>query len=209
MHITTVVDMIRCALPTESRYIVVDTETTGLDRFVHQPWEVAWCDITQALTGQRDLDDLPIHEVRLPHTLDGADPVSLEISQYDARTADRAQAASAEQVRALWVDLGGLDERRDKPVIIGSNPAFDQGMLSGLFHRHGLDTDPWYQRPIDIADIAYFAHGITKRGQRPGLSAIAEHLGLATPARHSAAGDVVTTAQALLALAMVPTTVTT
>lgn len=186
------------------RYIVLDTETTGLDPFVHQPWEVAWADVTDVLSGRARPDDVTIHEMRLPHCLDAADPVSLDIGRYAQRTSDGAPTATPEQVHALWVTLGGLDDRAKKPTIIGSNPGFDQAMLGGLFHRQGLDSNPWYQRPLDIADVAYFGHGLSNDGARPGLSWLADWLALDTPARHSAAGDVVTTVQALLALNRAP-----
>ena len=68
--------------PTVNRLIVLDTETTGLDRFRHQPWEVAWCDITPAVRECASVDGLPVHTLLLPHSAEDADPAALRIGRY-------------------------------------------------------------------------------------------------------------------------------
>ena len=51
--------------------VFVDVETTGLNEDVHQVFEVAWA-----------LDVGPVHSFTVPHTLDQADDMALEINRY-------------------------------------------------------------------------------------------------------------------------------
>lgn len=183
-----------------NRLIVLDTETTGLDRHTHQPWEVAWCDITTAAAGHVPLSACPVHTLLLPHTLDAADPVSLEVGRYEDRCVGEPVPASA--VRVLWARLGGdTDDRKRKPVIVGSNPGFDTAMLGGLFHRHGLDSSPWYQRSIDVSDMARFGLGwVSDSGLPLGMEPLTQRLGIDHEGAHTAAGDVAATCEVLLRL---------
>lgn len=50
----------------------IDTETTGLDPRIHQPYEVCWW---------REDEDEP-NTLRLPHTLEYADQQALNIGRY-------------------------------------------------------------------------------------------------------------------------------
>ena len=187
--------------PTVNRLIVLDTETTGLDRFRHQPWEVAWCDITPAVRECASVDGLPVHTLLLPHSAEDADPAALRIGRYEERCV--GPIATSADVHALWETLGGtIEEPKRKPVIIGSNPGFDEAMLGGLFHRHGLPSDPWYQRPIDVSDIARFGMGwVSATSRLPlGLGLLSERLGVTNSAEHTAAGDVRATCEVYLRL---------
>lgn len=176
------------------RLIVVDTETTGLDPHVHQPWEVAWCDITRAVTHDVPLSTCQTRVLHLPHSLRDADPVALRVGRYDER-AGGLTSASPDAVHAMWRDLGGGAERPDKPVLVGSNPAFDAAMLGGLFHRSGLDVTPWHYRTLDVGDMAFWGLGWEDEHGAPlRLSALADRLGHVNGAAHTAAGDVATTA---------------
>lgn len=186
---------------TRSRLIVLDTETTGLDRFRHQPWEVAWCDITPAVEGQAPLASLDVRTLLLPHTVEGADPEALRIGRYAERCT--GTVATLDDVRVLWSTLGGdVADRKHKPIIIGSNPAFDQSMLGGLFHRHGLSSDPWYQRSTDVSDIARFGLGWVSEGSGLplGLGRLSERLGVCNEDAHTAASDVRATCEVYLRL---------
>lgn len=186
--------------PVRNRLIVLDTETTGLNAWRHQPWEVAWCDVTSAVTGDAPLDSLPVYTLLLPHSVEDANPISLEIGRY----ADRCtgEEASVEDVFDLWAALGGMvaDNKR-KPILVGSNPAFDAGMLGGLFHRHGLPSSPWYQRSTDVSDMARFGLGwVSDEGLPLGLGPLSERLGVVNHGAHTAAGDVRATSEVFLRL---------
>lgn len=149
----------------------LDTETTGLDPRVHQPWEVCWW---------REDDPMPVSAL-LPHTLDHADPVALDINRYHER-----------EIEPDWCDpdrWGIVDHLRARlagVTLVGSNPGFDAGMLRPL-----LRCEPWHHRPINVADGAMFLFG----WDRPkGLDKITLELrsrGYEIPEPdHSAEGDV-------------------
>lgn len=152
----------------------VDVESTGLNPAVHMPWEACWW---------REDDAEPCTRI-LPHTLDHADPVALEINRYHEReiTPDWTDATRWAAVDTLRVDLAGV-------TIVGSNPGFDIGMLAPL-----LRCSPWHHRPINVADMAMTLFG----WDRPkGLDKITPELrargyDISEP-DHSAEGDVRTT----------------
>lgn len=109
----------------------IDTETTGLDPRIHQPYEVSWW---------RE-DEAKPHAVHLPHTLDYADQKSLEIGGYfrrDMAPIRDAGFARAQVMNALvWTTL------------VGCNPAFDAAMLTRF-----IGGPVWHYRHINIADAA-------------------------------------------------------
>lgn len=187
--------------PSANRLIVLDTETTGLDQNRHQPWEVAWCDITPAVAGDAPLASLPVRTMLLPHTVEGADPVALEIGRYEERFV--GEVATPDEVRDLWGLLGGdIPEPKRRPVVIGSNPGFDVGMLGSLFHRHGLYSNPAYQRCTDVSEIARWGLGwVSSESHLPlGLGLLTERLGVQNADAHTAASDVRATCEVYMRL---------
>lgn len=187
--------------PTENRLIVLDTETTGLDQNRHQPWEVAWCDVTPAALDDHPLAELPVHTMLLPHTMEDADPVALEVGRYAERCT--GSVATPDDVRELWGLLGGtVADPKQRPLVIGSNPGFDVGMLGGLFHRHGLDSAPAYQRCTDVSEIARWGLGWVSEGSHLplGLGLLTERLGVSNVDAHTAASDVRATCEVYLRL---------
>lgn len=179
----------------QPRMIVADVESTGLDPFVHQATEVAWWDSATGTYG----------ELVLPHTLDNADPLALEIQRYQERGIATARRANQCEVAGLWGFLGGsIEDRYAKPVLVGSNAGFDAGMLGGTFHRAGFTpSQPWYYRPRDVAEIARSGLGwVDENGHPPNLKRLTERLDITVPdgAAHTAIGDVRTTVQILTRL---------
>lgn len=159
----------------------LDTETTGLNPAVHMPWEVCWW-----IEGA----DEPRTEL-LPHVLDFADPVALDMNRYHEREIEPGWCVPErwQPVADLRVDLVGV-------TIVGSNPGFDMGMLAPL-----LRCQPWHYRPLNIADGAMWIFG----WDRPkGLAAIVAELidrGYDIPRPdHSAEADVRATRAAYYAL---------
>lgn len=153
----------------------IDTETTGLDARIHQPYEVAWW-----------LEDEP--EPRsswLAHDLTYADPKALDIGGYWDRKAWAAQDGGwmfTESQRTLGLVLEGV-------TLVGSNPAFDAAMLTRY-----IGAPVWHHRMIDVSNVAMVVFDT----DRPlGLAAIQEWLansGYEIPEPdHTAEGDVRTT----------------
>lgn len=177
------------------RMIVADVETTGLCPFTHQATEVAWWDSATDEYG----------ELVLPHTLDQADPMALEVQRYDERGVADLPHATPSQVKDLWTLFGGeTEDRAAKPILVGSNAGFDAAMLGGTFHRAGLaPSQPWYYRPLDVASIAQWGLGwVDDNGHPLKLFRLAERLDVTVPdnAAHTAIGDVRTTVQVLTRL---------
>lgn len=119
----------------------VDTETTGLDPFLHDVWEVA-------VIVREDGDDTE-HTFRLPPDLSLAEAKALEINRYMERVTapgwkwdDRRTAA-----RQLYRLLDGA-------VMVGSNPAFDAEFLAHFFGSYFEKPKPWHYRTIDVTTLA-------------------------------------------------------
>lgn len=120
----------------------VDTETTGLDPFLHDAWEIA---VVLRKAGDADTE----HVFRILPDISNADPKALRINRYFERvTADGWQwddrQAAAQRMYGL---LNGA-------VMVGSNPAFDAEMIAHLFGHYYDQPKPWHYRTIDVATLA-------------------------------------------------------
>lgn len=154
----------------------VDTETTGLDPFLHDAWEIA---IILRVDG---VDTEHVYTVE--PDLTNATPRALEINRYHERTSADGwhwnnAADTAYKVHNL---LDGV-------VLVGSNPAFDAAMVRNLIGRHypyrfkQFNPTPWHYRQIDVATMAAgYLYGQAERMTRQDCDAswygkVAEHLG--------------------------------
>lgn len=117
--------------------VFLDTETTGLDPFVHDVWEIAW---------SVDADPVIQSEI-LVHTLKTADPEALELNGYWKRFPKGARS------RGPGVDLE-LRKLLEGVTIVGANPTFDAAFL-----QHRWRAQPWHYRLIDISSMAVQAFG--------------------------------------------------
>ena len=77
--------------------VFIDTETTGLDPRIHQPYEVSWW---------REGKEAP-SALWLPHTLDLADPKALAIGGYWERGGEPLSTDSDWERRILVRELRG------------------------------------------------------------------------------------------------------
>jgi DNA polymerase III epsilon subunit-like protein len=176
----------------------VDTETTGLDPFLHDAWEIAII----LRVGGIDTE----HTFRIKPDLTNATPRALEINRYHERT-------SASDWR--WQQPRDAADRVHRllqwAVLVGSNPSFDAAMIRNLIGRHHPQSDvnptPWQYRAIDIATLAAgYLHGslTMKAGGDRGIFAddyptlpyksydLSEAVGVKRPAgdvAHTALGD--------------------
>lgn len=152
----------------------IDTETTGLDPRIHQPYEVCvW----------REDEDEP-RTYGLAHDLTYADPMALKIGNYFERGFAREQdGAWTNGVRDQRGHLAGI---LHGVTLVGSNPAFDAAMLTRY-----IGSPVWHYRLINVAEGAMWKFG----WDRPkGLADIVTHLrslGWDIPdPDHTAEGDV-------------------
>ena len=156
----------------------VDTETTGLDPRIHQPYEVSFW---------HEVSDKPVTSW-LPHDLTHADAAALKIGGYWERGADR-ESLQRMTPRTLASCLVGV-------TLVGSNPAFDAAMLTRF-----IGAPVWHHRMIDVAQAAMW---VLDTGRPIGLAEVRTRLvdlGYEIPEPdHTAEGDVRTTRAAYAAL---------
>jgi hypothetical protein len=149
----------------------IDTETTGLDPRIHQPYEVCvW----------REDWEHP-NTFGLPHTLECADQQALAIGRYFERECMYRNGDHTTS-RVLAKHLRGV-------TLVGSNPAFDAAMLTRV-----IGTAVWHHRLINVAEGGMWTFG----WDRPkGLADVATECrarGYEIPEPdHTAEGDVRTT----------------
>lgn len=147
----------------------IDTETTGLDPRIHQPYEVAFW---------REDDDEPTC-LDMPHTLAHADSAALRIGGYFDRHMMPWQETTSATERHL------IRRLRDV-TLVGSNPSFDAAMLTRF-----LGAPVWSHRLINVAEGAMWVFGWD---EPRGLARVAEECrarGYDIPEPdHTATGDV-------------------
>lgn len=149
----------------------IDTETTGLDPRIHQPYEVCFW-----LEGADEPTTL-----WLPHTLEHADAQALRIGGYFDR--DQVPWVDDNYAREWLIrDLRGV-------TLVGANPAFDAAML-----RRFIGTEVWHYRFIDVSDGAMFLFGWDRPRSLLDTAAAVRDAGYDIPEPdHTAEGDVRTT----------------
>lgn len=166
--------------------VYVDCETTGLDPQVHHAYEYAWAVAS---------DD--VRTLYVPHTLDNAEPVALQVGQYFERG---FRPFSGNQPTELWWEalqcLQGA-------TLIGANVGFDAGFMRYRIFGYA----PWKYRLLDVESMAV---GVLGLDEPKGLKWLADTLMYEAHRRHhdqeipepdhTAAGDVRTVRAVHLAL---------
>jgi oligoribonuclease (3'-5' exoribonuclease) len=112
--------------------IFLDTETTGLDYGRHEIWEIAWA-----------INDGPITERVLVHSLKMADPKALDLNGYFRR-----HAGAIPRSDGPWVDLD-VRQILAGNTIVCANPTFDRIFM---YLRWGYE--PYHYRSIDVESMA-------------------------------------------------------
>lgn len=146
----------------------IDTETTGLDPRIHQPYEVClW------------REDRHGPGVYWPeHTLEFADAQALAVGRYHERgffpgMGDRATPEN------LTRALHGV-------TLVGSNPAFDAAMLTRV-----IGTAVWHHRLINVAEGGMWVFGWDRPKGLADVAAECRARGYEIPEPdHTAEGDV-------------------
>lgn len=122
-----------------TRFVFVDTEATGLDHTRHELTEVAW--VVRFEDGRQE------ERVYYPeHTLDGAEPDALRITQYHDRIAPQPTTPMAEWLTQF------LEDARDA-VLVGAVPDFDARHLDLACRKLGV-TPTWDHHLLDVETLA-------------------------------------------------------
>lgn len=148
----------------------IDTETTGLDARIHQPYEVCYW-----------LEDDDPRTLHLPHSLDFADGMALKVGAYFERGfspfPDRGKTAAE-----LAYALTGV-------MLVGSNPAFDAAMLTRF-----VGAPVWHHRMIDVASAGMWVFDWDRPKGLADVASACRDRGHDIPEPdHTAEGDVRTT----------------
>lgn len=165
----------------------IDTETTGLDPRIHQPYEVCvW----------REDETYP-GTLTLPHSLEYADQAALRIGGYHERGFTPFETNGQTERRLLMKALTGA-------TLVGSNPAFDAAMMTRF-----VGTAIWHHRLVNVSEGGMWVFG----WDRPkGLADVATECrvrGYEIPEPdHTAEGDVRTTRAVYDALRAISSEVT-
>lgn len=153
----------------------VDTETTGLDPRIHQPYEVSWWREDEALPSTFWIE----------HTLEHADQQALNVGHYWERGASGAMVGgrlSTAGPRWLSAALNGV-------TLVGSNPAFDAAMLTRV-----IGAPVWHHRMIDVSNVAMVVFNTDRPLGLADCAAACRAHGHDIPEPdHTAEGDVRTT----------------
>lgn len=149
----------------------IDTETTGLDPRIHQPYEVCiW----------REDWERP-NTFGLPHTLEYADQQALKVGGYFERNR-MYQQGDHTTARVITKYLRGA-------TLVGSNPAFDAAMLTRV-----IGTAVWHHRLINVAEGGMWVFGWDRPKGLADVAAECRARGYEIPEPdHTAEGDVRTT----------------
>jgi DNA polymerase-3 subunit epsilon len=161
--------------------IVVDVETTGLQRRHDLVVEVAWWNLTTAERGHF----IPAHDI--DHALDIGSSVALKMNDYQ------------ERIMVLPQDLEGIEAQQletqlKNNTLAGSNPSFDAAFLERIIFPS------WHHR---LWDLGAYAAGRLNLNYIPGLADVCSRLGVNAP-DHTAVNDVTATGTCLLELASRP-----
>ena len=145
----------------------IDTETTGLDARIHQPYEVCvW---------REDWDQPETYD--LPHDLTHADQQALKIGGYFERGGWRMEKT---------VPTGWLAANLAGVTLVGSNPAFDAAMLTRF-----IGAPVWHHRLINVAEGAMWLFGWDRPKGLADVAAECRSRGFEIPEPdHTAEGDV-------------------
>lgn len=149
----------------------IDTETTGLDPRIHQPYEVSWWFEGQAVP----------HSEWLRHDLTNADPQALQVGRYWER--------QAHDWGKGYIDPTGLAVLLRGVTLVGSNPSFDAAMLTSY-----IGTAVWHHRLINVAEGGMWVFGWDRPKGLADVAAECRTRGYDIPEPdHTAEGDVRTT----------------
>lgn len=112
--------------------IFLDTETTGLEYKTHEIWEIAWA-----------VNDGPIQEEVLVHSLKTADMTALDLNGYFLR-----HAGALPRSEGPWIDLN-VRKALAGNTLVCANPTFDR-----IFMYLRWGHEPYHYRSIDVESIA-------------------------------------------------------
>ena len=177
-------------------YLVVDTETGGLDPKKHSILSIAGV-VWQPRKNIEPLFDFYICEDEIKTT-----KRAMEVNKINLETVEKEGYGCYEAVREIKKALNKRFGHDRKPLtLVGHNIAFDVGFMKRLYNKAGQDYySDFRDRSLDTATILEF---FMISGRINGYRASADVLFKATNTiieekdRHTAKGDAIATAKAI------------
>jgi DNA polymerase III epsilon subunit family exonuclease len=125
----------------EHNFAFIDIETTGLSLFKHEIIEIG-CVLTTP-----ELEVIEEFEFKIkPERIEDADPVSLEVNNYDPKNWE--SASRLEEVMKIF------SEKVKDSIMVGHNVAFDVGFLESAFNQTKI-ANPMHYHRLDTISIAW------------------------------------------------------
>ena len=160
--------------------VFIDTETSGLDPFIHVPIDLGLV-VVDLITGREEAS----YETLLSVTDEewhAKDPNSAAIHgiTFEQLVAGIPRAAAAVAIERLLLPLGVTN---DRAFFICQNPSFDRPFFAKIISQYHQEALQWPYHWLDLASM-YWALVITQGRQPPSASirvskdAIASALGL-------------------------------
>jgi DNA polymerase-3 subunit epsilon len=171
------------ASPAQTRFVVVDTETTGLDPQRAEPLSIGACSV---VSGAIDLSS-SCHVGLRPSGSSETGNVLVHRIGHGAQS----EGLPVAEAMAQWLAYAG------RPVFVGFHARYDATILARAARRAlGIDL------PMDWLDVGLLLQAALPEvgPTHPDLDFWAGHFGIGTRARHSALEDAYVTATLFLAV---------
>ncbi len=184
-----------------SKVVFTDCETTGLDVFRHDAWEISWIvwDTNSSKYADDDMNRwVEATRTIWPPSLQDAEPMALSVNQFYQRT-----RPIMEGDRPVFDDPRYVAEEMAYVFagkhVIGACPWFDDRFYQKFLMQHGYQI-AWHYHLLDVeaAALGYMAGLQENRGNYMELPFpwksdwLAEQLGMTRPEekdRHTSLGD--------------------
>ncbi len=163
------------------RGVFLDTETSGLDPFVHVPLELAFV-IVDLLSGQ----ELVAYETKFQVTDEAwlsQDLTSVAINGLTRKELDNGvtRSQAAKEIETLF---SGYQVTNDQAFFICQNPSFDRPFFSQIIPAYRQEALRWPYHWLDLASMYWALKLVHQQKESPfGLhvskNSIAQTLGLA------------------------------
>lgn len=126
--------------------VFLDSETTGLDPILDEPWEVAWCKRSLFLDASKTQDVYSTMFVQ--HKYERAEKLPAEFKQdYDARFRFEQAITRPELASRVMETFSG------RLHVVGNVPSFDTTRIGYMLYKLGLN-EPWHYHVTCIENVA-------------------------------------------------------
>lgn len=173
-------------MPMKQQHLAfVDLETTGLNPFLHEIFEIGivLAEQRRNASGQLELQKISEHEfLLLPQYPEYADPIGLEISRYHDR--DWTKALNQKKGIALAATL------LQNCIFVAQNVSFDWAFLQKAGNDYGISFENVvHYHKLDLASMVFAKFYHEPKLHKYSLREMCEFFGVTNTAAHTALAD--------------------